>query len=481
MMQSLILSYHAARFTLWFTVGLITVSLLMRHPSTVCAQAETGDREAPDISIERILDMPWQTIALHVEIDGEPIEQIWARTFEQLFDFVDRDRNDRLDGREAKALPAAFLLRQPLWGRFEAWTTELPFQELDLNSNGEVDRQELTNFYRRQGIGGAQLVLNAALYSRPLTDAMILHLDRDRDRGLSTAEFASLLDNWSTVDLNQDHLISPGEWISDIFYPGTTGNQLALPPTSRPDAEAARRFRWQVRWHTSNIALCTFTIIDNERESKTFDLRSAIASSHVNERWQLEQKRYQARFRDADLDHSGALSAEEQRRHPASALRDLARIADRDDDGQLAASELLGWFELESQILRGLIQITITDLGSGLFEAMDENRDGSLSKAECLATCAQVAQRRTPLDVSQLQRHILVTASRGSPSAAIASTNSDANQPQRASWAKKMDQNGDGWVSKNEFLGQPSAFDRWDVDHDGFLRPEELPATDENG
>ena len=40
-------------------------------------------------------------------------------------------------------------------------------------------------------------------------------------------------------------------------------------------------------------------------------------------------------------------------------------------------------------------------------------------------------------------------------------------------WFHKMDHNGDGFVSRREFIGSPEEFDKIDKNHDGLISPEE--------
>ena len=51
----------------------------------------------------------------------------------------------------------------------------------------------------------------------------------------------------------------------------------------------------------------------------------------------------------------------------------------------------------------------------------------------------------------------------------------DARGP---AWFRKMDRNGDGDVSRAEFLGSKEDFDRIDTDHDGLISLEEAEAFD---
>lgn len=52
----------------------------------------------------------------------------------------------------------------------------------------------------------------------------------------------------------------------------------------------------------------------------------------------------------------------------------------------------------------------------------------------------------------------------------------DNNAPE---WIRKMDVNGDGFVSRAEFLGTPAQFERIDADDDGLISPEEAIRHDE--
>ncbi len=45
-------------------------------------------------------------------------------------------------------------------------------------------------------------------------------------------------------------------------------------------------------------------------------------------------------------------------------------------------------------------------------------------------------------------------------------------------WFRKMDRNGDGDVSRGEFLGTKAEFDAIDTDHDGLISLEEAEAFD---
>jgi Ca2+-binding EF-hand superfamily protein len=59
-----------------------------------------------------------------------------------------------------------------------------------------------------------------------------------------------------------------------------------------------------------------------------------------------------------------------------------------------------------------------------------------------------------------------------------------SNQPRPVAtlgplWFRKMDRNGDGDVSRREFLGTPEEFKKLDLDGDGYISLEEAIKADE--
>ncbi len=148
----------------------------------------------------------------------------------------------------------------------------------------------------------------------------------------------------------------------------------------------------------------------------------------------------------------------------------LVPIADRNGDDKLDRKELDAWLDLQTQIARGQVLLTVLD-GAGLFEFLDSNHDGALSLRELRTAWDRLKNAACvtdgAFDPKKLPRTLLVAASQGYPQTLAA----------RSAVARRgfgaMDKNGDGDVSRKEFTGPAEVFDKLDLEKDGLLSVEE--------
>jgi Ca2+-binding EF-hand superfamily protein len=190
-------------------------------------------------------------------------------------------------------------------------------------------------------------------------------------------------------------------------------------------------------------------------------------------------------FRSADLDKDRILSRQEAR--TVNALLQLFLVIDRNEDGKLTEQELNEYAERGRDVNDNRISLTLTDRGADLFQMLDDNRDNHLSMRELRSARTRFASmdrnRDGFLAVSELSRRCDLTFARGpvqNQNAFIVMTKpsgASSNAVRRArpipTWFKGMDQNGDGDVSRREFLGPSTIFRQIDRDNDGLIDVEE--------
>ncbi len=187
---------------------------------------------------------------------------------------------------------------------------------------------------------------------------------------------------------------------------------------------------------------------------------------------------YESQFKAADGDNNKYLEKKETDGN--FLFGQLFKVLDRDDDGKLFLEEVVAFAERQQDASRSRTTVTATDQGRALFETVDANRDGRLSArelrraAEALAPTDRDGDGRIAL--AEVPRHYLVVIGRGATGypfgnevfevPATPRNKPAANAP---AWFTKMDRNGDGDVSRREFLGPRADFDRLDRDGDGLL------------
>jgi Ca2+-binding EF-hand superfamily protein len=221
----------------------------------------------------------------------------------------------------------------------------------------------------------------------------------------------------------------------------------------------------------------------------------ALAAKQVREQ-------YLAEFKRADADGNGYLDMAEAMRSPL--YRNLFKVMDRDGDGKLFEKEVIAYLdavqELQAAARLGCASVDLTSEGKGLFELLDTDGDGRLSVRElrnavkliadldrdgdgCISKteiprCSQASFRMGPAaggggDLGYYKTAQALTVRGGS---------GNRTQPARPArgpeWFRKMDRNGDGDVSRREFLGSDEQFKEIDTDGDGLISVEEAEAYD---
>jgi Ca2+-binding EF-hand superfamily protein len=170
-------------------------------------------------------------------------------------------------------------------------------------------------------------------------------------------------------------------------------------------------------------------------------------------------------------------------------LRALFESADADGDGKLTHAEFDQFFDLHDIFRNIALGVTPSVQSPTLFQLLDENRDGRLSVRELRTAWDRLIALEPSGNQYVTKAAILPNVSlrlarnfdRGYMAATQFRTDVDRSsaRPQKGpGWFQRMDRNGDGDVSRSEFLGTAREFDAIDTDHDGLISLEEAAAFD---
>lgn len=446
---------------------------------TSVALLSSAHAAEPDFAFSLTNATQTATLRLRVELDGQPLAEAIRPRFAKLFAHLDRDGDQRLSADELAAAPSAGWLRRAAWGYLAGNHAEpITLAEADCDHDDSVSLPEFQAWYANHGIGAITAVAAQSQMTRVLTDALWRTLDDDRDGRLSEEELSAAPERLRKLDENDDDLISAREIASSVEqpYPFATSRlsepRFEVAPRTEPHQTLDLPVVARLSLKNSIAEVARVQPADSQRlaasNSNAFRLGNSVCSllpaqSRTN-RWRdLIEPQAQAHFRAADKDKDEAVAADEAAHAPNRSLLTLFDLADYNRDGRVTTAEWQTALETLAPLADSNVQLTILTHERSLFEWIDQNRDGSLSRAErqaFAATGRAVARADLPTTVT-------LFVSLGQPDIT-------AKPLEKApTWFIALDRNHDDIVTRAEFLGPRTEFDRLDADHDGTLTTQE--------
>ena len=454
-------------------------------------------------------------LEMQIVLNGKPYAQAWEAYLDRLFHDLDLNGDGWLSRTEAARAPSAEFVTAFLHGslNLEAAAVAIPFEQLDTSGAGKVSRAEFGLYYRRTGLSQARLTVGPEReQSLAMTNALFHLLGRGTER-IASEDLKSAREILHRVDLNDDEWITPDEILLHgpekprvarprptlislgllPFKEAMSGNELAslrsrVPRWQGPEVGApvarvavrlgARQGGEPILERIGGEAACTRLDADGVRlrlDDVELDLR--LGSGTVSRALGMHAF-YRQQFQAADSGRQGSLDAKQVEDFPALAA--LFRLADRDGDGRLTTKEFETFLNLHAEGLQSFVTLTASDQTPGLFELLDENSDGRLSLRE-LHTAGRrlgslIHSKDGSFERKDLPRRLELQASRGGPTPPKAKSGSPSAErivSRGPAWFRRMDRNGDGYVSRREFLGSLDDFKKLDLDGDGLISPEE--------
>ncbi len=470
---------------------------IFENPGNMAPFAELDANKDGKVTLDEFKAYYKKTGFGSFQLRGAPGQGKSGVLTDTLFKYLDKNKDGKLSKEELSDAPDVL-------------------HRLDIDEDEMISQEELVpdnNPYAQAFFGGPdqngaaspafQLLAPGEAPVR-LAKALLDHFDKNKDGKLSRAESGFDEATFARLDTNKDGQLTANEleaWLtgpSDLELtvrlgglpakkePGGILKAIAASgPTSNAAVDLTPGKDWPLAKETKPQGeglLFTHGIaqieVKGDRNNQFFG--DGARNFYVQQFDELLKEKKRDYLEKKDVPSDGN----------AQFLRGLFALADRDNDGKLTRKELNSFFDTIGAGTSAFATLTIADHGAGLFELLDANRDGRLGVRELRTGWERVAPwaKATPgmISVKEVPRQYELTVRQGPPvdNRRFAVRVGGMAQPRPNNtgrgpvWFRKMDRNGDGDVSRREWLGSTEDFKKIDTDGDGLISAEEAEKAD---
>lgn len=434
-------------------------------------------------------------VELRIYIGDRPLNVALANFLTERLTAADQDGNGRTRWQEWFDASANYdTTGVP---RVEAGQQRDLIRQYDTNRNGHAEADEVARLLARDGGVTAAFALTGthAFRNRNRTDSALFQLlDRDGDRRLTHQERLAAPERLRLLDQDGDDLLAAGEMAAmqpagdPPWRRGNAGGRsdTALALSGFTDwsmlGYAVAGMRGSAGASSKVAGFRPSDLIDqldadgdgafNRQETQSLqtvpphlriEVHLSAPGDHQPPRISLTHWPDALQKSSIDVDAGGRLTLTMPR------LRWTLRVEDA------AASEAASVWMYQ---LRG----RASERPDALAAWLDGDQDSRLSTREIEGAAERLGEMElagdAALSTDEIPDAYQVMLIRSNPQQDdvrfSAPPDSTAHRASRPSWATAMDANGDGDISKNEFLADPAQFHLLDVNHDGFLDAVEI-------
>lgn len=347
---------------------------------------------------------------------------------------------------------------------------------------GRLDQQE-ENGPQAKTRSASVVLLTAGDTAERVRDLMLARYDRNGDQKLDLngdqAELVLPQDLKNSLDRDQNGVLDADEAreygarkpdAELKFQLGRTRTERTT-VRDRGKTEPRREGVVQVRRRTSG--------------NFTLDAGEVHLEFRRNNRKAGENAQGGYRLRNFDADQNGYLDAKESEAEPQ--IKAGFATMDENQDGMVVSEEFEKYFRNQRDATAARIVLVFTDLGQDLFSLLDADKDGRLTQRELIAAPKSITSvdrdANQKLSSSEIPQQLHLELARGTGDgqsgmlAAGQRTRAEGSMSEAGpDWFNRMDRNGDGDLSRREFLGSLEKFNELDSDHDELLSVAEATA-----